>query len=100
MTHKFGGKSKTYKATHGLLDRIDHPPRSFYNRAFSIGSKHDFDDQFFLLATVPTGSKNGALRCRRDYRKRQKNVKKFYWTYLLIWRWHDQLFRNICIKLS
>jgi hypothetical protein len=30
---------------------------------------------------------NGALRCRRDYRKRQKNVKKkFYWTYLLIWR--------------
>jgi hypothetical protein len=29
---------------------------------------------------------NGALRCRRDYRKRQKNIKKFYWTYLLIWR--------------
>jgi hypothetical protein len=26
--------------------------RSFYN-AFSIASKHDFDDQFFLLATVP-----------------------------------------------
>jgi hypothetical protein len=26
--------------------------RLFYNRAFSIASKHDFDDQFFLLATV------------------------------------------------
>jgi hypothetical protein len=27
-TLKFGGKSKTYKATtHGLLDRIDHSPR-------------------------------------------------------------------------
>jgi hypothetical protein len=26
--------------------------RSFYNGAFSIASKHDFDDQFFLLATV------------------------------------------------
>jgi hypothetical protein len=26
---------------------------------------------------------NCALRCRRDYRKRQKT---FYWTYLLIWR--------------
>jgi hypothetical protein len=24
---KFGGKSKTYKATHGLFDRIDHSPR-------------------------------------------------------------------------
>jgi hypothetical protein len=28
---------------------------------------------------------NGALRCRVDYRKRQMNVKKFYWTHLLIW---------------
>jgi hypothetical protein len=27
--------------------------RSFYNGAFSIASKHDFDDQFlFLFATV------------------------------------------------
>jgi hypothetical protein len=26
--------------------------RSFYNGAFSIASKHDFDEQFFLLATV------------------------------------------------
>jgi hypothetical protein len=26
--------------------------RSFYNGAFSIASKHDFDDQFFLLATT------------------------------------------------
>jgi hypothetical protein len=26
----------------------------FYNGAFSIASKHDFDDQFFLLATVST----------------------------------------------
>jgi hypothetical protein len=25
--------------------------RSFYNGAFSIALKHDFDDQFFLLAT-------------------------------------------------
>jgi hypothetical protein len=25
-----------------------------YNGAFSIVSKHDFDDQFFLLATVLT----------------------------------------------
>jgi hypothetical protein len=26
--------------------------RPFYNGVFSIVSKHDFDDQFFLLATV------------------------------------------------
>jgi hypothetical protein len=26
----------------------------FYNGAFSIMPKHHFDDQFFLLATVPT----------------------------------------------
>jgi hypothetical protein len=26
--------------------------RLFYNGAFSVVSKHDFDDQFFLLATV------------------------------------------------
>jgi hypothetical protein len=26
--------------------------RPFYNGAFSVVSKHDFDDQFFLLATV------------------------------------------------
>jgi hypothetical protein len=26
--------------------------RSFYNGACSIASKHDSDDQFFLLATV------------------------------------------------
>jgi hypothetical protein len=26
--------------------------RSFYNEAFSIASKHEFDDQFVLLATV------------------------------------------------
>jgi hypothetical protein len=26
----------------------------FYNGAFSIASKYDFDDQFFLLATVKT----------------------------------------------
>jgi hypothetical protein len=25
---------------------------------------------------------NGALRCTRDYHKRQKNVKKMYWTFL------------------
>jgi hypothetical protein len=24
---EFGGKSKSYKAIHGLLDRIDHSPR-------------------------------------------------------------------------
>jgi hypothetical protein len=26
--------------------------RSFYNGVFSIASKHDFDDQFFLLGTI------------------------------------------------
>jgi hypothetical protein len=26
--------------------------RPFYNTSFSIASKHDFDDQLFLLATV------------------------------------------------
>jgi hypothetical protein len=46
--------------------------RSFYNGAFSIASKHDFDDQFFLLAivqrptaapvTVTNNDKNGGKK--------------------------------------
>jgi hypothetical protein len=49
---------------------------------------------------------NGALRCRRDYRKRQKNLKKnsiglVFW-FGGLWMWHltGQLFWNICMKLS
>jgi hypothetical protein len=38
---------------------------------------------FVICRVSQKGPANGALRCRRDYRKRQKNVKKFYWTYLL-----------------
>jgi hypothetical protein len=34
-------------------DRID-MLRPFYNGTFSVVSKHDFDDQFFLLAAVHT----------------------------------------------
>jgi hypothetical protein len=35
--------------------------RSFYNGAFSIASKHDFDDQFFLLAIVVLVMKGTAI---------------------------------------
>jgi glyoxylate carboligase len=42
---------------------------------------------------------NGALRCRRDYRKRQKNVKKILLTYFLIWRsLNVALNRSIILK--
>jgi hypothetical protein len=42
--------------------------------------------EMFKFISIQVSQKwriNDALRCRRDYRKRQK---KFYWTYLLIWR--------------
>jgi hypothetical protein len=47
-----------------------------------------------------------ALRCRRDYHKREKNVKKnsigLICRFGGLWKWHltGQLFRNKCIKLS
>jgi hypothetical protein len=46
-------------------------------------------NEFITVFNIQVSQKwhtHGALRCRRDYRKRQKNVKKFYWTYLLIWQ--------------
>jgi hypothetical protein len=45
----------------------------FYNRAFSIASKHDFDDQFFLLATVHLWDRS------RNNTKVKANFILIYW---------------------
>jgi ABC-type transport system involved in multi-copper enzyme maturation permease subunit len=64
----------------------------------------------FQLTFINTGCpKNGVLTVLYGVEeitvKVRKMLKKFYWTYLLHWRYlkvhlTGQLFRNICIKLS
>jgi hypothetical protein len=45
--------------------------RSFYNGAFSIASKHDFDDQFFFACDSTVGFKKNGTR--------QKKLTQFFW---------------------
>jgi hypothetical protein len=83
-------------------------PKTFLASAFLIrfkivrSSRKTFGPvEYFCLYRHRVSQKwrtNGAIRCRRDYRKREKNVKKIYWTYLVIWSLKVALNRSMISK--